>query len=208
MKIFIKQLLKSREGFSLGEILIVMAIAASVVIIVVNLSSNVNLLNNLVSQQLQSKSDINQNLQILTTEIRSAGPSQSGAYPIDTATTSSFAFYSDINKNGLVEHVRYFLSSSSIEKGVIQPSGTPALYPTSSESITDMIDNVIIPSSTPLFRYYDSSYTGVEAPLATPIDISAVRLVSMSFLADVAPKQSPGPEYFSLIVDIRNLRSN
>jgi prepilin-type N-terminal cleavage/methylation domain-containing protein len=209
IKPFIKKILNDRRGFSLAEILIVAAIAASFVVVVSNLSGNVNLLNGLVSQQLQSKSDIAQTLQIMTSEIRSAGPSQSGAYPIDSATTSSFAFYSDINKDGSMEHVRYFLASSSIYKGVIEPTGTPATYPTSSEVILDIIDNIVAPTtSTPLFSYYDANYTGTQAALPSPIIISSVRLVGISFGSDVQPKQSPGPEYFSSLVDIRNLRSN
>lgn len=205
----IKKLLKDRRGFSLVEILIVVAIAGSFVLVVSNLSGSVNLLNNLVGQQLQSKSDVTQTLQIINSEIRSAGPSQNGAYPIDTAASTSFAFYSDINKDGMTEHVRYFLSSSSIERGVIAPTGTPATYPTSSEVITDIIDNVITPgTSTPLFQYYDASYTGTQSALAAPINIASIRLVAISFGADIQVNQSPGPEYFSSLVNIRNLRSN
>jgi prepilin-type N-terminal cleavage/methylation domain-containing protein len=199
----------NRRGFSLLEILIVVAIAVSVVIVVGNIGGNVNLLNGFVSQQLQSKSDIDQSLQVMAGEIRSAGLSASGAYPIDSASTSSFAFYSDIYKNGIPEHVRYFLASSTLYKGVIEPTGTPIFYPTSTEVVTDVIDNIIPSStSTPLFSYYDATYTGTQPPLPSSTPIASVRLVNISFGADVQPKQAPGPEYFSLLVDIRNLRSN
>jgi prepilin-type N-terminal cleavage/methylation domain-containing protein len=198
----------NRNGFSLLEILIVVAIAASVVMVVSGLSGNVNILNGLVSQQLQSKSDIEQTLQIMTTEIRSSEPSGSGAYAIDSASTSSFAFYSDINKNGLPDHVRYFLSSSTIYKGVIAPTGTPATYPTSSETVTDIIDHVSVTTSTPLFQYYDASYSGTQGPMSVPPVVANIRLVQVSFDADVQPQTAPGPEYFSILVDIRNLRSN
>ena len=197
-----------RKGFSLVEIVIVVAIASTVIFVVANLSGNVSLLNGLVGQQLQSKSDINQTLQIVQSEVRSAGPSQNGAFPIDVAGTSTFGFYSDINKDGFVDHVRYFLSSSTIYKGVIAPTGTPAAYPTSSEVITDLIDSVIIPTSTPLFSYYDASYTGTQAALASPFDLANIRLVAISFQADVKPKQAPGPQYFYALIDVRNLRSN
>ncbi len=197
------------KGFSLIEVLIVVAIATSVVLVVGNLSNNVSLLNTLVSQQLQSTSDIAQTLQIMTTEIRSASTAQNGAYAIDSASTSSFVFYSDIDKNGTIEHVRYFLSSSTIYKGVIVPTGTPATYPTSSEVITDVIDNVVTPStSTPLFSYYDTNYTGTPPALSPPVVVSSIRLVGISFSADVQPKQAPAPQSFSDLIDIRNLRSN
>ena len=101
--------MQNREGFSIIEVIIVVAIAASVVMVVSNLSSNIDLLNGLVSQQLQSASDIAQTLQIVTTEIRSAGTSGNGAYPINAVSSSSFSFYTDIQKNGSIERVRYFL---------------------------------------------------------------------------------------------------
>jgi prepilin-type N-terminal cleavage/methylation domain-containing protein len=198
-----------RNGFSLVEVLIVVAIAASLVLVASNFSCYVRGLNTLISQQLQSKSDTSAILQIVTSEIRSAGPSQNGAYPIDSATTSSFAFYSDINKNGVVEHVRYFLASSSIYKGVIEPTGTPATYPTSTEVVTNIIGNVMVPSSTPLFSYYDSNYTGTQPPMTNPLVVSNIRLVEMSFYTTAATSpQSQPPQYFSTIIDIRNLTSN
>jgi type II secretory pathway component PulJ len=198
-----------REGFSLAEVLIVISIAVSIVFVVGNLNSNVTLLNNLVSQQLQSRSDIVQTLQIMTTEIRSAQPSQNGAYAIETVATSSFVFYSDVNKNGTIERVRYFLSSSTVYRGLVQPTGTPATYPTSTEVITDIIDNVApISSSTPIFQYFDATYTGTQASLSYPITVSIVREILISFGADVKPKVAPGPTSFSALIDIRNLRSN
>ena len=92
---------------------------------------------------------------------------------------------------------------------MIQPTGTPASYPTSSAIITDVIDNVLSPTtSTPLFTYFDTNYSGSQSGLSSPITVSAIRLVDIIFRADVQPKQAPGPDYFSMLVDIRNLRSN
>jgi prepilin-type N-terminal cleavage/methylation domain-containing protein len=197
-----------KKGFSLIEIIIVVAIASSVVIVVSNLSGNVTLLNNLVSQELQSKSDISQTLQIMTSDIRSAGPSANGAFPIDSASTSSFSFYSDSNKDGRTERLRYFVSSSSIYRGIIQPTGTPATYPTSTEIAIALIDNLVLQTSTPLFSYYDANYTGTQPAMTSTVDVSQIRLVGVSFYADTKPQQSPGAQYFSIFVDVRNLRSN
>ena len=198
-----------RRGFSLIEILIVVVIGFSIVLVVSQFSNNINILNGLVNVGLQSKSDISQTLQIMTTEIRSATMAQNGAYAIDTATTSSFGFYSDINKNGTVEHVRYFLASSSLWKGVVIPTGTPAQYVTSSEVLTDVADGVMVGSSTPLFQYYDASYTGTQAPLAQPVTVSSIRLVGIAFSVTTKASSSPSSTTaYQTLVDIRNLRSN
>lgn len=201
--------MKMKQGFSLIEVLIVVAIAASLVVVASNFSGNVSGLNSLISQQLQSKSDTNATIQIITSEIQSAEFSQTGAYPIDYATTSSFAFYSDINKDGKSEHVRYFLVSSTIYKGVIEPTGTPATYPTSTEIVTDAVDNVTVGTSTPLFTYYDENYTGTQAAMSVPVIVANIRLVSMSFFSAAgSAQQSQPPQYFSALIDIRNLKSN
>jgi prepilin-type N-terminal cleavage/methylation domain-containing protein len=210
MKSFFHKNKNACHGFSLIEILIVAAIGSSIVLIVTNFSGNVNLLNNLVSAGLQSKSDVGQTLQVVTSEIRSAGPSESGAYPIDAAGTSSFSFYTDFNKDGLMEHLRYFLASSSLWKGVIQPTGTPMTqYPTSSETITDVLDNVFVATATPLFAYYGAAYTGGTPPLTMPVDISQIRLVGLNLLISVRASGTPtSTESYATVVDIRNLRSN
>lgn len=201
--------MKHRAGFSLVEILIVIAIATIVVFAVANMSGNVNILNSLVSQQLQSTSNVNQALQLLSTDIRSAEPSMAGAYPIDAAGTSSFAFYTDTDGDGIAERVRYFFASSSIWRGVTQPTGTPPVYQTStSEIVTSMIQNVIIATGTPLFSYYNASYTGTQLAMTSTIDVSPIRLAGVSFLVDTRPGQAPLPEHFSVLVDIRDLRSN
>ena len=199
------------KGFSLIEVIVVVAIAAAVVLVVSNFGNNISGLNTLVSSELQGKSDVNESLEIMTEEIQSAENSGSGAYPIDAASTSSFAFYSDVNKNGSADHVRYFYATSTIYKGVIAPTGTPSMYPTSAEIVTDVIDNVIIPSSTPLFSYYGSSYTGTQSPLTYPITTANIRLVGINFESQInqtsTAKRSP-LQYYSSLVDIRNLDSN
>lgn len=199
------------KGFSLIEVLIVVAVAASLVIVVSNIGTNVSGLNNLIANNLQSKSDISQTLQIIASEIRSAEPSAAGAYPIASAATSSFSFYDDIKQIGVADYVSYYLASSTIYRVTIAPTGTPATYPTSSQVVYDMVDNVsLVSSSTPLFSYYGASYTGSGASLSSPIAVQSVRLVQIAFTSVTSknPSQPSAPQYFSTLVDIRNLDSN
>ena len=156
--------MRKKNGFSLVEVLIVVAIAAGVVIVVGNIGTNVGNLNGFIASNLQSKSDIAQTLQIMTSEIRSAEPFAAGAYPIVSAGTSSFSFFSDINDSGAVDYVSYFLASGTIYRAVIAPTGTPATYPTSSQVLYDVIDDVSLLSSTSLFTYYGASYYGRQQP--------------------------------------------
>lgn len=204
--------MNQRTGFSLAEVLIVVAIAAAVVLVVGNVGTNVGDLNGLISNNLQSKADIGQTLQIMVSEIRNAQPSAAGAYPIVSAASSSFSFYDSINGNGVVDYVSYYLSSSTIYRAVIAPTGTPATYPTSSQVVYDMIDDVsLVSSSTPLFTYYGASYTGgAGQALTSPVAIASVRLIQIAFSSETNknPSQPVAPQYFSSLVDIRNLDSN
>lgn len=199
--------LRANKGFSLIEIVIVVAIATSIVFVIGSLSGNTNVLNTLVSRELQSKSDVDQNLQIVTTAIRSATQSANGSYPIVSANSSSFVFYSNGASSGTINRVRYFLASSTIYGGVIQPTGTPAIYPTSSEIITDLVDGVSTFGTSSLFLYYDDTYSGpTSSAMTSTIDVSSIRLVGLSFYTTVAPSSSPAPQYFSRLINIRNLR--
>lgn len=198
----------SRGGFSLIEVLIVVIIAASIVLVVSNLSGNVSSLNGLISRELQSKSNTDQILQLVTTDIRSASVSANGAYPIVSAASSSFVFYSDGGNGGIVKRVRYYLASSTIFRGITQPTGTPAIYDASNEMLTNIIDGVSVSTSTPLFRYYDSAYTGTQAALSSTLDVTPIRVVGVAFLAAVQSGQTSTLQAFTRFIDIRNLRSN
>lgn len=199
----------ARGGFSLFEILFVLTIVPAIIFVISGFSANLNTLQSFLNRKLQSRQDVDQAFQIMTTEIRSAGPSSLGAYPIDSASTSSFTFYSDINKDGLFERVRYFLAATStIQKGVIKPSGNPLVYATSSEIITTAVSNVVVSTSTILFSYYDFNYTGVEPPMSYPLDISKIRVVKFSVNVSLNASSTPTPEFFSGTVFMRNLKSN
>lgn len=202
--------MKRRDGFSILEVLIVMAIFGSVLLAATSLRGNLDTLQNLVGQKLQSRGDIAQTLQIFVTELRSAGPSSLGAYPVAAAATSSITFYSDIDKDGIFERVRYFLATSTINKGVIEPTGNPLTYATTTEVVVPVVDNVIPQADEPLFTYYGPDYTGggSEAALTPPISITDVRIVQTAIYADVNPEVAPTPVFFSDTVNIRNLRSN
>ena len=201
---------RDNRGFSIVEVVIVIAVAAGIFFVVSNLRGNVSNLENIINQKLQSRQDVDQTMQIMITEIRSAGPSSLGAYPIVSASTSSFVFYSDYDQDGVFERIRYSLGTSTVEKGIVEPVGNPLVYSSSSEVVITVVDNVIVAATTSmdLFRFYDSSYTGSENPISSPIDVSQVRVAEIIIYSDIAPGQAPKPVFFNNKVMIRNLRDD
>ncbi|OGY98229.1 MAG: hypothetical protein A2855_02925 [Candidatus Liptonbacteria bacterium RIFCSPHIGHO2_01_FULL_57_28] len=198
----------TRKGFSLFEVLIVTGLFALVLLAVVSLRGNLDILENIIDQRLQSRSDLAQTLQIFVTELRSAGPSSVGGYPIESAASSSLIFFSDIDKDGMFERVRYSMASGTIVKGVVEPTGNPLVYVTSTEATTTVVNYVVPKAAVPMFSYYDANYTGGEDAMTSPVSVADVRIVKISIYADVDPEHSPQPVFFTNTVNIRNLRSN
>jgi prepilin-type N-terminal cleavage/methylation domain-containing protein len=198
-----------RRGFSVIEVLIAAAVFSVLIFVVASLRTNVDTLSNLVSQKLQSRQDIDRAMEQMVTEIRSAAPSSQGAYPIDEATTSTLVFYSDVDSDGLFERIRYTVGTTTLDRGVTKPSGTPLAYATSSETVSTLVSSLTRTTSSNVFTYYGEDYTGTEDPLpATSTLPSAVRLVRVTLYVDVRPREAPRPAYVSQLINIRNLRDD
>ncbi len=99
------------------------------------------------------------------------------------------------------------MSGKTLKRGVIKPTGNPLTYVTSSEAITDAAHD-IANTSTQIFYYYDSNYSGAEAPLASPIDITKIRVVKITLQLDQNPNLTPTPFYIESKGLLRNLKDN
>jgi prepilin-type N-terminal cleavage/methylation domain-containing protein len=196
----------SRSGFTLFEVIIAIALSSIIVLGIGKFSNSISSVGVLINNELQADHDIQLAFRDIVSEIRSMEPSGAGAYPLETATTSSIVFYSDIDQDGIPERVRYTMATSSFQKGVIRPTGNPLTYPTSTEVVTTVAPSIIRSSST--FDYFDSSYTGTQTPLASPVSILAVRVVRVNLVAEVSTSTAPRPLILSNTITIRNLRSN
>ncbi len=199
---------KFKRGFSLIEVIIFVAIASILVLAVSSLTGNVANVENFIKQKLQARSGIEETFQMLVSEIRSIGPASNGAYGIEAASSSSLVFFSDIDQDGIFERVRYIISTSTVLRGVVEPSGQPMTYPTSTESVKTVIRNVIFSTSTDFFQYFDNAYSGSGASLPSPIDLTQIRMVRVSIKVDTNPGKTPKPTFFSETITIRNFKNN
>ncbi|MDO8575192.1 MAG: prepilin-type N-terminal cleavage/methylation domain-containing protein [bacterium] len=195
------------KGFSIIEIIIAIAIFSLISAGVFTLGSDIFKLNNTVQDGFNSQEEAKKIIRPMSNEIRTASQSNLGAYPILQTATSSFSFFSDIDSDGLKEQVRYFLSSSTLKKGVVKPTGNPLSY-SGSEVITEMIHGVRNSSSTPIFEYYDSTYTGTSTPLSEPVSSVFVRLVKITVVYDINPNRTPIQQTITTQVSLRNLKDN
>jgi hypothetical protein len=94
-----------------------------------------------------------------------------------------------------------------MKRGVIESSGSPPSYNPANEKTTTIIDG-LNNGSTPIFEYFDSSYTGTSTPLIQPVTITQVRLIRITVKIEKDPNKSSGPIIVQSQVFLRNLKDN
>ena len=104
-----------------------------------------------------------------------------------------FIFYSDIDKDGLKERIKYFIEKQYIKKGLNKTHWQSLSYNLANEKIHILINSVI---NTSIFNYYDKNYDGNTTPLTEPINISAIRLVKINIITDENINRPPAPINF------------
>lgn len=190
------------------ELLVVVFIFSLVALSLSRFTSDIFTLNFFLQGSLNAQIDMRHIVKVMITEIREAGPSASGAYPIALASTSAITFYSDADNDGVRDQVRYFISNGSLKRGVTAPSGSPATYNLGNEKLTTLASDIVSSSTLPMFQYYPSSYTGTTSPLSFPVDVPSIRLVKITVIIDRDPNRSPSTIMTSSQVNIRNLKDN
>jgi prepilin-type N-terminal cleavage/methylation domain-containing protein len=193
-----------RRGFTLLEILIASAISVGVLALATFFAIDITNFGLFLGNRLETERDLEQTLRIFISEVRSMGPSENGSYPIAQADTTGFTFFTDLDADTTFEQVRYFLNGTTLQKGVIEPAGTPAVYDPANEVVREVVPYVVPGSD--ILTYWGQGYIGEIASLSTPADVSLIRLVRMRATVDMDTKVPPGPSTQSIHVTIRNLR--
>lgn len=107
------KLLKNKAGFTLVELLVTMAVftvamgAVTTFIIMSYRAQGYTL------QQAISVNEARKGIETMTKELREAKMGDDGSYIIENANDFEISFYSDIDKDGATEKVRYFVLESS-----------------------------------------------------------------------------------------------
>jgi prepilin-type N-terminal cleavage/methylation domain-containing protein len=196
------------KGFTLVELLLSVLVISVIAVTVGTFQKDVFSLNYSLQGSLNAQLDARHVVKIMVTELRKASPSALGAYPVALASSTAITFYSDVDNNGVKDKVRYFVSGSTVRKGVVAPTGNPLVYNDANEKLTTIITGFVSSSTLPLFQYYPSSYTGTTSPLTLPIDVLALRLVKITVIIDKDPAHSPAMIVVTSQVNLRNLKDN
>lgn len=197
------------RGLTLIEILVVVALVGILSVVIGKFQADVFSYGRYFNNSLTTADSAQKLLRPMTEEIRSASPSNNGAYPIDSVGAYSFSFYSDIDNDGLKDWVKYSLSGTTLTKETIKPAGIPAVYNQASKvSRTFMtgVQNQV--EGIPIFTFYNEAYTGGAGGVVDPItgNIESIRLVGIKIRIDQDTKQLPPLIEVSSQVAIRNLK--
>lgn len=196
------------SGFTLVEILTSISIMVIVLIAVSAFQYNVLNYNRSAAVALNNTYEAERIIKTIVKELRSMEPSDVGAYPLISAATSSVSFFSNADADDDTEQVRYFLTGTTLKKGVINPTGNPHTYNAANESVSILVTGLSNSSTTPIFEYFSKTYPTPNTAMTYPITIPSVRLIKVSLRIDTDPSKSPLPRTFSSQVQLRNLKDN
>lgn len=196
-----------KKGITLAELLVAVSIFVVLAILVGLFGRDIFSFNSFIQSDLNAQIEGRRAIVVMTSEMREMSPSSLGAYPLAQAATSSVTFFSDIDSDSQKEQVRYYIQGNKLMKSVINPSGSPLVYNSGSAVISTVV-NSLSATTTPIFEYYDTNYTGTSSPLSVPVDISQVRLIKISIPLERKRSGLDTPLVLTSNATIRNLRDN
>jgi hypothetical protein len=142
-----------------------------------------------------------QGLTVSMQNLREASYGDDGSYPIANAASSTITFNANVSGSANVQKIRYYIVGTTLYRGVTASTGNPPSYSGQPEYSTIIAAYVRNASSTPVFKYYDSTGTLLSAP----INLSAITSITTTLLIDVDPNRSPNVYTLIGSAKLRNL---
>ncbi len=197
-----------KKGFTLAEIVVVVGILGFIMVAIGSFQRNVFVYNKYSQDSISSAQDARNILRVMVKDLRTTSPSNNGAYAIAQAATNTITFFSDTDGDGLKEQIRYYIATTTLKKGSIKPTGSPATYNSANEIFFTLAYNIKNATSTALFEYYDNTYAGTSSPMTQPVTATNIRLIKINLIIDADPYKSPVPRLYTSQVNLRNLKDN
>jgi hypothetical protein len=183
------------------EMLIVIAIFSTVGSAITYAISYFYKANGYLLQETGAIDSARRGLATAFTTIREASYGDDGSYPLQSAATSSITFFADVDNDGSVEKIRLYVLDRTFYKTMTESAGNPPSYAGRTPATTT-IATYVVATTSPIFRYYDS--TGAE--LSSPVDVSQVESVSTALMVDLNPFRAPDVVTLREAATLRNLR--
>ncbi len=194
-----------RHGMTLVEVIVVIAITT---VLMLSITSTIAMLYQTNAYTIAQAGEVDTARRGLATwvqDTREMLPSAEGTWPMVIMEPHRMAFYSDVDRDQVIELVIYQLATTTLYKYTYDPSATSS-YSTSTPNVTlilsEYVQNLIQASTT--FRYFDTA--GNE--LSTGDLLTDVRYAEMSLIVNIDPIRSPGEFLLRGSAAPRNLKDN
>jgi prepilin-type N-terminal cleavage/methylation domain-containing protein len=189
---------KIKTGFTLIEILVAMSITIILTIIVNNFLITGFKTSTFNYEQEEAIEHARNAIDVVTREIRGANSSERGDYLLSKIEANDFVFYSDVDKDGIREKVRYYLEGKEFKRVITEP-GTGNNY--IGASVTSTLADYVNNTTSPIFNYYDSNRNITSV-------INNIRLINIFLKINVTPTRAPGDYLLESDIQLRNLKDN
>lgn len=199
---------KTENGFTLIEIIITIFCFVLIAWGLIGLVSNIFFSANQQSGLLAISDQARKLSSQMVYEIRDAQTPPTGAYILDTAGDQQLIFYSNSDIDSAIERIRYFVKNGQLWKGITEYSGSG--YSTSTEK-TALVLNNLANGSSPVFYYYDGSFTGssTQSSLVQPVSVTAVKFIKVNLqIYNKAGVNNANTYNVTASAAIRNLKTN
>lgn len=197
----------SASGFTLVEMLMVIAINLLLLVVITTTIVTIYQTNSYSFAQSNEIEAARRGVGIWVRDAREMTLAATGAYPIVILENNRMAFYSDIDRDNLVEYVEYSLSTTTLRKRTYNPVGYPPVYSTTTPDSTEIISEFVqnISQGQKIFTYYDAAGIELASPSAMLTD---ARYITMKLIVNIDPVRSPGEFALQASAAPRNIKDN
>ena len=192
----------SARGMSFIETMVWIALLISAMLAITSTVLYFYRTNSYALEQSTAVSSAQRGLESMVRTIREAAFSSQGAYPVVSVSPNDFVFYADIDNDPLIERVHYYLSGTTLMRGVLDPTGSPPDYigAETAQVVSEYVRNTS--QGLPTFRYYDT--LGAEIASSTSA-YTAVRFVKVTLAVNVNTATLPNQLSLYSSAALRNL---
>lgn len=197
------------RGLTLIEVVITVAVLGLVSVTGLMFINSAYEAQRVIFQEAQAASEARRGLKAMIAEMREARPGDDGSYILQTANDQELAFFSDADRDGQTERIRYYLNGLNLMRGVIPPQATAPTYPQSQEQ-SAVIAQFVRNGASALFIYYNGDWPAdaTNNPLPAPARLSDTKLIHLHLVVDIEPFRAPVNYDLQGDVQIRNLKTN
>lgn len=206
---------KTKKAFTLVEMIVVIFITLILITGATQLMLSGNKNISIMWEQLSTQGQANFAVSRFIDYTRTAEISSIGSYPLEVADPYELVFYANVDKDSLIEKVRFWLDSedNGFKQSIIKPNITSEqpsykIADGATEKISQLAQNVSnYASNKKLFLYYDQYYNGSGNALVN-YSISDVRMIKIQLELEKDANKSPVPLTVESTVLVRSLHNN